>query len=77
MTHQEDIWKCYKCGNEFGRHDQFFDGECEECHNRDSENLRSKVINQIETDIKNDDYSAIYELLQFVPTENLENYLSQ
>ena len=32
MTHEQDIWKCYECGNEFGRHDQFFDGKCENCH---------------------------------------------
>ena len=32
MTHEQDIWHCYKCGNQFGRHDQFFDGDCEKCH---------------------------------------------
>lgn len=32
MTRQEDIWTCEKCSKQQGRHDLFFDGICEECH---------------------------------------------
>ena len=34
MTHTEDIWNCYECGNPQGRHDLWFEGDvCENCHN--------------------------------------------
>jgi hypothetical protein len=39
------------------------------------ENLRSEVISEIERDIEMNDYTAIYELLEFVPIENLLGYL--
>lgn len=34
MTRADDVWCCEECGKEQGRHDQFFDGICQECHNR-------------------------------------------
>jgi hypothetical protein len=39
------------------------------------EDLKSEVISEIERDIAMDDYTAIYELLGFVPIENLLGYL--
>jgi hypothetical protein len=33
MTHAEDIWNCYECGNPQGRHDLWFEGDlCEKCN---------------------------------------------
>jgi predicted ATP-dependent serine protease len=32
MTREEDIWTCSECGQEQGRHDQWFEGKCEKCH---------------------------------------------
>lgn len=71
-------WKCSECGVLQGRHDMWFENdECGICHTRkESENLRSKVIEQIERDIASSDYTAIYELLEFVPEENLKGFLS-
>jgi hypothetical protein len=35
MTKQEDIWNCFNCGNQQGRHDMWFDGDiCEECFSK-------------------------------------------
>lgn len=31
-THNEDIWTCTDCGNQFGRHDMYFDGKCGSCN---------------------------------------------
>jgi hypothetical protein len=34
MTRQEDVWHCYECGDEQGRHDMWFEGDiCGKCHN--------------------------------------------
>jgi len=41
------------------------------------ENIRSAVIEQIEKDISDDYYMAIYELLELVPIENLLGYLDE
>ena len=38
--------------------------------------LEQAVIDQIESDYRNEDYSAISELLRHVPTDELEAYLS-
>ena len=38
---------------------------------------KNLVIQQIEKDINSDDYTSIYELLSFVPTENLLAYLPE
>jgi hypothetical protein len=48
MTHEQDIWKCYECGNEFGRHDQFFDGKCENCHKETVELKGNITVNILE-----------------------------
>lgn len=33
MTKQEDIWNCSECGQLYGRHDLWFEGEiCEKCY---------------------------------------------
>jgi predicted ATP-dependent serine protease len=37
MTRQEDIWTCSECGQEQGRHDQWFEGKCEKCHEQETE----------------------------------------
>jgi hypothetical protein len=39
--------------------------------------LRDEVINQIAQDISNSDFTAIEELLKFVPRENLIAYLPE
>ena len=44
---------------------------------KELENIRSLVIQQIEKDINSDDFTSIYELLSFVPTENLLAYLPE
>lgn len=44
---------------------------------RELENIRSLVIQQIEKDLNSDDYTSIHELLSFVPTENLLAYLPE
>lgn len=31
-THNEDVWTCTSCHNQFGRHDMYFDGLCEKCN---------------------------------------------
>jgi hypothetical protein len=41
MTRQEDIWNCTECGTFKGRHDQYFDGKCEDC-NTEEENIQKK-----------------------------------
>ena len=38
--------------------------------------LEQAVIDQIESDYRNEDYSALSELLSAIPTEALEAYLS-
>jgi predicted ATP-dependent serine protease len=38
MTREEDIWVCYECEQLQGRHDQWFEGKCEKCHEKDLEN---------------------------------------
>lgn len=42
---------------------------------KQQEDIRSEVIAEIERNIAMDDYSAIYELLSFVPIENLVGFL--
>jgi len=37
MTRAEDIWSCSECGQEQGRHDQWFEGVCEKCHEQETE----------------------------------------
>lgn len=32
MTRENDVWNCEGCGKEQGRHDQYFKGNCGECH---------------------------------------------
>jgi hypothetical protein len=44
---------------------------------KELENIRSRVIQQIEEDINSDDFTSLYELLSFVPTENLLAYLPE
>jgi hypothetical protein len=34
---RDDLWECTCCGNEFGRHDQYFDGKCEKCNEEQGE----------------------------------------
>lgn len=35
MTKQEDIWQCFNCGEQKGRHDQWFSGDlCESCNRK-------------------------------------------
>ena len=41
------------------------------------EKLLSLVIKQIEEDIKDDYYMSLYELLGFIPDENLISYLQE
>ena len=41
------------------------------------EDIRSEVIIEIGKDMAMDDYTAIYELLQFIPIENLIGYLPE
>lgn len=48
MTHKEDIWKCSECEQEYGRHDLYFDGICEECNSKIlTEEERRQVANFI------------------------------
>ena len=37
MTREGDIWTCIECGQEQGRHDQWFEGKCDKCHEKDLE----------------------------------------
>lgn len=37
MTREEDIWSCTECGTLQGRHDQWFEGKCEKCHEEETE----------------------------------------
>jgi hypothetical protein len=46
-------------------------------HDKLSDILFSKVIDQLRADIEWRDYTAIEELLKFVPRENLIAYLSE
>ena len=39
--------------------------------------LLDKVVAQILEDVKNEDLTAIYELIEPLPTNALENYLSE
>lgn len=39
--------------------------------------LINKVLEQITTDINNKDLTALAELLEFIPKENLQAYLSE
>jgi len=41
------------------------------------EKLLDLVTEQIKIDIENEDTTAIYELLNFVPEENLKGFLSE
>ena len=41
------------------------------------EELIDAVIEQIQQDVKNADYTAIEELLNFVPETNLKSFLSE
>lgn len=41
------------------------------------DNITNKAIEQIKIDVADNDFSAIAELLELVPTENLIEYLSQ
>jgi len=36
-TFAEDIWECAQCGCQYGRHDMWFDGICEACHEENEE----------------------------------------
>jgi len=47
-------------------HDKLADGD-----------LRDEVMNQIAEDLSNSDFTAIEELLKFVPRENLIAYLPE
>lgn len=40
-------------------------------------NLNEAVIEQIKIDVADNDFSAIAELIELIPTENLIMYLSQ
>jgi len=44
---------------------------------QEQDNLKSKLIAKIEQDIKNDDYSDLFYLLSFLPTESITNYLGE
>ena len=70
MTHREDIWNCDQCGTEKGRHDQFFEGVCEDCHKQventkkkdEIESLLIDIFDRINIDIP----SNIEDITQFV-----------
>ena len=42
-----------------------------------SDQLLDKVVAQILEDVKNEDLTAIYELIEPLPTDSLESYLSE
>ena len=42
-----------------------------------NEELMEKVLLQIEQDVANKDFTAIEELLQYVPLANLKSFLSE
>lgn len=44
---------------------------------KQQEDIVSNVIEQIEKDIAMDDYTSIYELLKFVPIDDLIAYLPE
>ena len=70
MTHREDIWNCDQCGTEKGRHDQFFEGVCEDCKKQadntkkkdEIESLLIDIFDRINIDIP----SNIEDITQFV-----------
>jgi hypothetical protein len=40
MNHNQDLWRCHECGNDYGRHDLWFDGVCEPCNERSKPRCR-------------------------------------
>ena len=42
-----------------------------------NDTLLDKVVRQIKKDITNEDTTAIYELLEYVPEENLKAFLPE
>ena len=70
MTHKEDIWNCNECNTEKGRHDQFFEGVCEDCHTQatntkkkdEVESLLIDIFDRINIDVP----SNIEDITQFV-----------
>jgi hypothetical protein len=51
MTHKEDIWNCNECNTEKGRHDQFFEGVCEDCHTQATNTKKKDEIESLLIDI--------------------------
>lgn len=48
MTHTEGIWTCHDCGEQQGRHDQWFDGDvCEKCNKEINENKNTMSVREI------------------------------
>lgn len=43
----------------------------------EKQTLIDNAIEQIKEDVKSEDFTAIEELLNFVPTENLKDFLSE
>ncbi len=39
---RDDLWTCTQCGDEQGRHDQYFDGVCEKCNTENEEEAQCK-----------------------------------
>jgi len=51
MTKTEDIWKCKECGTPKGRHDQYFDGVCEDCNTQAKNTKKKDEIESLLIDI--------------------------
>ena len=76
-TKEEDVWACSECGILQGRHDQWFEGECEDCHTNGNVN---KVENEIIVCLNNADvklnateFSMLAESFVFLLAEGPEN----
>ena len=41
MTRKNDEWECSECNDTYGRHDQWFEGLCGDCHET-KQNLEKK-----------------------------------
>lgn len=77
MTRENDVWNCEGCGKEQGRHDQYFNGNCGECHDDKLTELVDEVTDSLLKDIALGDLSILDELLRKLPIKILIESLDE
>lgn len=76
MTHPEDVWTCSDCGQPKGKHDLYFDGECENCHHQKMEEMRDALEDEIVINASLGDTTVLSELLSKLDNKTIYNALS-